>query len=87
MSELRKQHGTGPVTWVAAIALMCVVALVFLVQDRWHSPEVKPAEQAQASTTGQVAHAAGAIVMPTDPKLSVEPRPAGPKQAQPAIPN
>jgi hypothetical protein len=87
MSEPRKQHATKPVTWVAAIALICVVALVFLVRDRWHSPEVKSADQAQSSTTGQVAHAAGATVMPTDPKLTVEPKPSGPKQAQPAIPN
>ena len=86
MSERRK-HGVTPVIAVAAIALVCVVALVFLVRDRWHSPEIKPAEQARASTTGQVAHAAGAKVLPTDPKLTVEPKPAGPKQAQPAVPN
>jgi hypothetical protein len=27
------------------------------------------------------------MVLPTDPRLNVEPKPAGPKQAQPAIPN
>jgi hypothetical protein len=77
----------GPIAAVGAIALVCVVALVFLVRDRWNSPEIKPAEQARVSTTGQVAHAAGAVVLPTDPELHVEPKPAGPKQAQPAIPN
>lgn len=87
MSEPRIQHRAGPVTVAVAIAVICVVALVFQVQDRWHSPEIKPAEQAQVSTTGQVAHAAGATVLPTDPKLTVEPKPPGPKQAQPAIPN
>lgn len=87
MSETRRQHGIGPVVTVAAIALVCVVALVFLVRDRWNSPEIKPAEQARTSTTGKVAHAAGAIVLPTAPELDVEPKPAGPKQAQPAIPN
>jgi hypothetical protein len=87
MSEHRQQLGIRPVMAVAAIALVCVVALVFLVRDRWHSPEVKPAEQARASTTGQVARAAGATVLPTDPKLTVEPNEAGPKRAQPAIPN
>jgi hypothetical protein len=87
MSEAPKHHRTGPITIVTAVALVCVVALVFLVRDRWHSPEIKPVEQARNSTTGQVAHAAGAILLPTDPKLMVEPKPAGPKQAQPAIPN
>jgi hypothetical protein len=72
---------------VIAIALVCVTALIFLVRDRWHSPEIKSAEAARHSRTGQVAHAAGAIVLPTDPRLNVEPKPAGPKQAQPAIPN
>jgi hypothetical protein len=87
MSEPRKHQGIRPVTIVATIALICAVSIVFLVRDRWNSPEVKSTEQAQTSTTGQVAHAAGATLLPTDPKLSVEPKPSGPKQAQPAIPN
>jgi hypothetical protein len=87
MSEPGQKLGIKPVAVVAAIALVCVVALVFLVRDRWHSPEIKSAEQARNSITGQVAHAAGAILMPTDPKLTVEPKPPGPKRAQPAIPN
>lgn len=87
MSETRRKHGMGPVVTVGAVALVCAVALVFLVRDRWNSPEIKPAEQARVSTTGKVAHAVGAVVLPTDPELDVEPKPAGPKQAQPAIPN
>jgi hypothetical protein len=87
MSQAPRQHRRGPIAVVVAIAVVCVIALVFLVRDRWHSPEIKPAEQARNSTTGRVAHAAGAIVLPTDPKLTVEPKPSGPKQAQPAIPN
>jgi hypothetical protein len=87
MSEASRKHRGGPIAVVIAIAVVCVVALVFLVRDRWHSPEIKPAEQARTSITGKVARAAGAIVLPTDPKLTVEPKPAGPKQAQPAIPN
>jgi len=69
------------------VALVCVGVLVMLVRDRWNRPELKSAEQARYATTGQAADAAGARVLPTDPKLAVEPAPPGPKQAQPANPN
>ena len=71
----------------AAIALVCVVVLTMQIRDRWHSPEIKSADQAEHSTTGQAARMAGARLQPTDPRLSVEPRPDGPKPAQPANPN
>jgi hypothetical protein len=71
----------------AAIALICIVVLTLQIRDRWNPPEIKSADMAEQSMTGQVAHAAGAQISPTDPKLSVEPAPAGPKQAQPANPN
>jgi Flp pilus assembly protein CpaB len=71
---------------VVAVALASVGTLTLLVRDRWHSPEVKPAEQARQSTTGRAAAAAGATVLPTDRKLAIEPAPAGPKQAQPPNP-
>jgi hypothetical protein len=69
------------------IAFVCAGVLALLVRDRWNPPEVKTAEEARHATTGQVAQSAGAQVLPTDPKLNVEPTPAGPKQAQPANPN
>jgi hypothetical protein len=71
----------------AAIALTCAVVLTMQIRDRWHSPEIKPPEAADRAMTGKVARAAGAQVLPTDPSLSVEPKPAAPKQAQPANPN
>jgi hypothetical protein len=67
-----------------AIALICAGLLALLVRDRWNRPEIKTADEARYATTGQ---AAQARVLPTDPKLAVEPTPAGPKQAQPANPN
>ena len=70
-----------------AVAIVCVGALVLLVRDRWNRPDVKTAEQARYATTGQAAGAAGARVLPTDPKLTVEPASAGPNPAQPANPN
>jgi hypothetical protein len=70
----------------AAVAIACIVVLTLQIRDRWHPPEIKSADQAEHATTGKVAHAAGATITPTDPKLVVEPSPAGPKQAQPANP-
>jgi len=80
------QRRTGPALVAATIALGCVGALTMLVRDRWHPPEIKSAEEARHSATGQVARAAGARVMPTDPSLAVEPKPEGLKRAQPANP-
>ena len=71
----------------AAIALVCIVVLTLQIRDRWHSPEIKSAYRAENTTTGQAAHDSGAKIMPTDPKLSIEPTPDAPKQAQPANPN
>ena len=71
----------------AAIALVCIVVLTLQIRDRWHPPEIKSADQARQTTTGEVARGARAQILPTDPSLSVEPAPAGPKQAQPANPN
>ena len=70
-----------------AIALACIVALTLQVRDRWNSPEVKTAAQAQHSTTGQAARQAGARISQSEPKPAVEPDPPGPKPAQPANPN
>ncbi|WP_257164544.1 hypothetical protein [Bradyrhizobium sp. SRS-191] len=86
MATVTSQHRTGPALVSAAIALACVGALIMLVRDRWHPPEIKSADAARHSMTGQVARAAGARVMPTDPSLAVEPKPEGPKRAQPANP-
>jgi hypothetical protein len=77
---------TIPAAVAAIIAIVSVAVLAMLVRDRWYPPEIKSADVARRSTTGAVARAAGAQVLPTDPKLMVEPKPAGPKPAQPANP-
>ena len=69
-----------------AIAIVSVALLAMLVRDRWHPPEIKSADAARHSMTGAAARAAGAQILPTDPKLMVEPKPVGPKPAQPANP-
>jgi hypothetical protein len=70
-----------------AIAFACAAVLVMQVRDRWNSPEVKTAAEAQTTTTGQTARQAGARISQTEPNPAVEPDPAGPKPAQPAHPN
>ena len=70
-----------------AIALVCVAVLTMQVRDRWNSPEVKTAAEAQHTTTGQAARQAGARISQSEPKPAVEPDPAGPKPVQPAQPN
>ncbi len=87
MSDRHTINRTGLAAISLAIALICAGALALLVRDRWNRPEIKSAEQARYATTGQAAQSVGARVLPTDPKLAVEPAPAGPKPAQPANPN
>ena len=70
-----------------AIALACMVVLTLQVRDRWNSPDVKTAAEAQATTTGQVAREAGARISQSEPKPTLEPEPPGPKPAQPANPD
>ena len=69
------------------IALACTAVLVMQVRDRWSTPEVKTAAEAQHTTTGQAARQAGARISQSEPKARVEPDPAGPKPAQPAHPD
>jgi hypothetical protein len=69
------------------IAFISIVVLWVQTLDRWNSPEIKSAEQAEHATTGENVRAAGARILPTDSKLGVEPSPAAPKQVQPSNPN
>jgi hypothetical protein len=78
---------TPLVAIAVAIAFVCIVVLWVQTRDRWNSPEIKSADQAEHATTGANVRAAGARILPTDPKLTVEPSPAEPKQVQPANPN
>jgi hypothetical protein len=83
----RPHINRAPITAIAvAIAFASMVVLWVQTRDRWNSPEIKSAEQAERATTGENVHAAGARILPTDPKLAVEP-PAEPKRFQPANPN
>ena len=48
--------------------------------------KVKPAFVASYSSTGEAARAIGAKVMPTEPRLQVEPEPPIPKPIHPVNP-
>lgn len=86
MAEQRHFRGTHPAVIAVGLAFVCAVILTLLIHDRWSRPAVKPPEIAKATTTGQSAQSAGAKVLPTDPKLRIEPTPAAPGPVQPANP-
>ena len=87
MERYHPPNRVVPATISFILSILLVIAIVVMVHDRWSHPEVKSAQQAEHSTTGMAARNAGARVVPTDPKLSVEPTPSGPNPVQPADPN
>jgi hypothetical protein len=86
MAEQRHFRGMHPAAIAVVLAFVCAVILTLLIHDRWSRPEIKPPEVASTTTTGQAARAASATVLPTDPKLRIEPTPAAPPPVQPANP-
>ena len=84
MSLLNYKHPRRvvPATISLVAAVMLSLVCVFLISNRFLTPEVKTTEQAEHSTTGVVARNAGAQLSPTEPKLSIEPE--APKTEQPA---
>ena len=84
----KERHATrrGGAPLAVAIAVACIGGFSLLIADYGprNKPKVQTAAEAHYSTTGDAARAAGAEVKPTDPKLQVEPDPAGPKPAHPA---
>lgn len=59
---------------IAMIVAGVTIAVMLLVDHGpWSRAKVQPAHVAMYHTTGEAARAAGATVLPTDPKSSVEP--------------
>jgi hypothetical protein len=81
-----KRTGVKPLTVTSAVAIFGVLAMLLVDHGPWSHPTVQPAEVANYHTTGAAAHAVGAQVTPTEPKLAIEPAAPGPKPAQPADP-
>ncbi|UFX48970.1 hypothetical protein HAP47_0013955 [Bradyrhizobium sp. 41S5] len=83
----RNRHGGTPLLIAALVAILGVLGMLMVDHGPWSKPKVQPAASANYSTTGEAARAAGAKVMPTEPKATIEPDPPGPKPAQPANPS
>ena len=81
-----KHDGVRPV-WVAlAIAVFGILAMLLVDHGPWSRPHPQPAHIAYHQATGESARAAGAQLLPTQPKSALEPEPPMPKQAEPPNP-
>ncbi|MBR0995206.1 hypothetical protein JQ580_31295 [Bradyrhizobium japonicum] len=61
------------------IAGVTIAAMLIVDHGPWSRAKTQPAHVAMYATTGEAARAAGAAVLPTNPKSSIEPARPGPK--------
>lgn len=83
------RRGGAPLKVAIAVAALGVLGIfIVLIVDHgpWNKLKVQPAFVASYSSTGEAARAAGATVMPTEPRLQVEPEPPMPKPIHPVNP-
>ena len=80
------RSGGTPLKVAIAVAVVGVLGMLIVDHGPWNKPKVQPAFMASYSSTSEAARAAGAEVMPTEPKLQVEPEPAMPKPVHPVNP-
>ena len=80
------RRGGAPLKAAIAVALFGVIGMLIVDHGPWSKPKEQPASMASYSSTGEAARAAGAKVMPTEPKLQVEPEPPMPKPVHPVNP-
>ncbi len=80
--RIRGKEFGRPIAIAAAVAAISSAAFLIFEFGPWnrHAPE-----QPDRAATKAAAHAAGAKVIPTQPKLVVEPAPAGPKPVEPPV--
>ena len=81
-----KRRGGMPLLIAIAIAVLGVLGMLIVDHGPWNKPKVQTAVVANYGTTGDAARAAGAMVMPTEPKSQLEPDAPGPKPVHPANP-
>ena len=84
-NQVRRSGGT-PLVVAIGVAAIGMLSILIVDYGPWNKPKVQPAVVAHYSTTGEAARAAGAKVIPTEPRLQVEPDPSGPKPVHPANP-
>ena len=80
------RRGGVPLMIAIAVAVFGVLGMLIVDHGPWNKPKVQPAHMASYSTTGEAARAVGAKVLPTEPRLQVEPEPPMPKPVHPANP-
>jgi hypothetical protein len=80
------RRGGAPLKVAIGVAVVGVLGMLIVDYGPWNKPKVQPAFVATYSSTGEAARAAGATVMPTEPKLQVEPEPPVPKPVHPVNP-
>jgi len=86
ISDQARHDGVRPV-WVAlAVAVFGLIAMLLVDHGPWARPQPQPAHIAYYHTTGEAARAAGAAVVPTEPKRAIEPEPSVPKPVNPPNP-
>lgn len=78
--------GGAPLVVAIVVAVLGMLGLLIVDLGPWNRPKVQPAALAHYSTTGEAARAAGAQIVATEPRLRVEPDPAGPKPVHPVDP-
>jgi hypothetical protein len=81
-----RRSGGKPLAAAIVIAVLGVVGMLIVDHGPWNKPKVQTAAIANHTTTGEAARAVGATVMPTEPKLPLEPAAPGPKPVHPASP-
>jgi hypothetical protein len=90
MEKLQESHpkrrGGTPLVVAIVIAVLGILGMLMVDHGPWNEPKVHTAEVANYSTTGDAARAAGATVMPTEPKPRLEPDAPGPKPVHPISP-
>jgi hypothetical protein len=78
--KIREKELGRPLAVAAAIAVISMAAFFIVEFGPWNR------EAPDREATRAAAQAAGAKVIPTQPKLAIEPTPPGPQRVQPAAP-
>jgi hypothetical protein len=60
------------------VAGIAIAAMLIVDHGPWNRAKTQPAHVAMYATTGEAARAAGAAVLPTEPKSPIEPERPGP---------
>ncbi|MDB5580416.1 MAG: hypothetical protein JWR80_5592 [Bradyrhizobium sp.] len=80
--KIREKEIGRPLIIAAAVAVISAAAFLIVEFGPWNR---QAPEQPDRAATKAAAQAVGAKVIPTQPKLAVEPAPAGPKPVQPPV--